>query len=117
MTDRAVVRERLRAARGFVFDLDGTLVLTDRASSGYTPLPGALPLTRWLAARGRAVRAVHQRHRPDAAAYARALAEAGFALPESAVLTPAVSAAELFARRGHHRVMALGTDGLAGPLR
>ena len=28
--DGPMVRERLRAARGFVFDIDGTLVLTDR---------------------------------------------------------------------------------------
>ena len=49
--------------------------------------------------------------------YARALGEAGFSLNEGSVLTPAVSAAELFTRRGHRRVMALGNDGLAGPLR
>ena len=33
------------------------------------------------------------------------------------MLTPAVSAAGLFTRRGHRRVMALGNDGLADPLR
>jgi hypothetical protein len=40
--DRAVpaaVRERLRSARGFVFDLDGTLVLTDQRNNAFTPLP------------------------------------------------------------------------------
>ena len=46
------VRERLRSARGFVFDLDGTLVLTDRRNDAFTPLPGAVALTRWLAAHG-----------------------------------------------------------------
>src|SRR5262249_61355957 len=49
--------------------------------------------------------------------YARALAEAGFGVAEGWVLTPAVGAAELFARRGYHGVMVLGTEGLAGPLR
>ena len=113
----ATARDRLRAARGFVFDLDGTLVLTDRANSSYTPLPGALPLTRWLASRGVPFVVFTNGTAQTPQAYARALAEAGLGVPESSVLTPAVSAAELFARRGHHRVMALGTEGLAGPLR
>jgi len=113
----AAVRDRLRAARGFVFDLDGTLVLTDRANSSYTPLPGALPLTRWLASRGVPFVLFTNGTAKTPRAYARALAEAGFGVPESTVLTPAVSAAELFARRGHRQVMVLGTEGLAGPLR
>lgn len=113
----AAVRDRLRAARGFVLDLDGTLVLTDRANSSYTPLPGALPLTRWLASREVPFVVFTNGTAQTPQAYARALAEAGFTVPESSVLTPAVSAAELFARRGHRRVMALGTEGLAGPLR
>jgi NagD protein len=37
-----VVRDRLASARGFVFDMDGTLVLGDRTSNGLRPLPGAL---------------------------------------------------------------------------
>ena len=52
MTD-VVVRERLAGARGFVFDMDGTLVLGDRTSNGLRPLPGALEITRWAVRRGR----------------------------------------------------------------
>jgi 4-nitrophenyl phosphatase len=113
----AAVRDRLRAVRGFIFDLDGTLVLTDRANSSYTPLPGALPLTRWLASRGIPFVLFTNGTAKTPQAYARALAEAGFGVAQGSVLTPAVSAAELFARRGYRRVMALGTEGLAGPLR
>jgi len=47
-----VVRDRLATARGFVFDMDGTLVLGDRTSNGLRPLPGALEITRWAAQRG-----------------------------------------------------------------
>jgi HAD superfamily hydrolase (TIGR01450 family) len=115
--DGAAARERLRAARGFVLDLDGTLVLTDRANNNYAPLPGALPLTRWLASRGVPFVLFTNGTGKTPQAYARDLAEAGFGVPEGAVLTPAVSAAELFARRGHHRVMVLGAEGVAGPLR
>ena len=40
--DAAIVQQRLRSARGFVFDIDGTLALADRQLNGYQPLPGAL---------------------------------------------------------------------------
>jgi NagD protein len=118
--DRAVptaVRERLRSARGFVFDLDGTLVLTDQRNNAFTPLPGAVAMTRWLAARGLPFVAFTNGTTKTARGYAQALAEAGFGLNDGSVLTPAVSAAELFTRRRHRRVMALGGDGLATPLR
>jgi len=46
------VRERLTSVRGFVFDLDGTLVLGDRNGRGLIPLPGALEITRWAARQG-----------------------------------------------------------------
>src|SRR5262249_38454598 len=113
----AAVRERLHATRGFVFDLDGTLVLTDRRNSAFTPLPGAVALTRWLAARGTPFVAFTNGTTKTARGYAQALAEAGFSLADGAVLTPAVSAAEVFTRRRYRRVMALGNDGLAGPPR
>jgi 4-nitrophenyl phosphatase len=115
--DGAAALDRLRSARGFVFDLDGTLVLTDPANSSYAPLPGALPLTRWLASRGMPFVLLTNGTAKTPQAYARALADAGFGVGEDTVLTPAVSAAELFARRGYRRVMVLGTEGVAGPLR
>ena len=49
---RDMVRERLSAVRGFVFDMDGTLVLGDRGGHGLRPLPGALELVRWVTDRG-----------------------------------------------------------------
>jgi 4-nitrophenyl phosphatase len=115
--DGATPRERLCSARGFVFDLDGTLVLTDPANSSYTPLPGALPLTRWLASRSVPFVLLTNGTAKTPRAYARALADAGFGVAEDSVLTPAVSAAGLFARRGYRSVMVLGTEGVAGPLR
>jgi NagD protein len=92
-------------------------VLTDRRNDAFTPLPGAVALTRWLEAHGLPFVAFTNGTTKTAQGYAQALAEAGFSLNDGSVLTPAVSAAELFTRRGHRRVMALGNDGLAGPLR
>lgn len=108
---------RLRAARGFVFDVDGTLVLTDRANHGYTLLPGAVEMISRLAAGGMPFVLFTNGTNRTGRDYARTLRETGFSLPDDAVLTPATSAADLFARRGYQRVMALGNEGVAGPLR
>jgi 4-nitrophenyl phosphatase len=113
----AGVAERLRTARGYVFDLDGTLVLGDRRNHGLKPLPGALAITKWLSRRGVPFVALTNGTTRTPAHYARMLREIGFAVADDAVVTPASSAATVFARRGYRRVMALGNEGLAGPLR
>jgi len=112
-----VVRERLAAARGFVFDMDGTLVLGDRTSNGLRPLPGALEITRWVARRGLPVAVFTNGTTKTPQHLARTLASIGFELPDHAVLTPASSAVAVFVRRGYRRVLVLGGDGVAGPLR
>jgi HAD superfamily hydrolase (TIGR01450 family) len=106
----------LRSVRGFVLDLDGTLVLGDRRNHGLRPLPGAIELTEWLAARGLPYRIFTNGTARAPGDYARSLRRVGFRLPDDAVVTPACSAADLFHRRGHRRVLALG-GGLAEPLR
>jgi 4-nitrophenyl phosphatase len=109
-------RERLRAVRGFVFDLDGTLVLGDRSNSGLAPLPGAIEMTRWAAGRGLPFVTFTNGTTKPPAAYARTLRGIGFELPDEAVLTPASSAVAVLTRRGHRRVLVLGNDGLTAPL-
>ena len=112
-----VVRDRLASARGFVFDMDGTLVLGDRISNGLRPLPGALEITRWAARRGRAYVVFTNGTNRTPAAYAQIMRELGFPLPDEAMLTPASSAVRVLLRAGHQRVMLLGGPALAGPLR
>lgn len=109
--------DRLRAARGFVFDLDGTLVLGDRNNQGLAPLPGAVELLRWVAGRGLPFAVFTNGTTKTPQQLAQALRSIGFALPDDAVLTPASSAAAVLTRRGHHRVLVLGGDGVAEPLR
>jgi NagD protein len=113
----AAVRERLRATRGFVFDMDGTLVLGDSGNHGLRALPGAVDLTNWLAQRGIPYVVFTNGTVRTPQDYAGALRGIGFALPDEAMLTPASSAADLFVRRGYRRVLALGGEGLAAPLR
>jgi 4-nitrophenyl phosphatase len=109
--------DRLRAVRGFVFDLDGTLVLGDARNRGLAPLPGALEITRWVAARGLPQATFTNGSGKSPAEYAKTLRGIGFDLPDEAVLTPASSAVTVLARRGHRRVLALGTEGITVPLR
>jgi len=107
----------LRAARGYVFDLDGTIVLGDRNNQGLAPLPGALEITRWVIRRGLPFAVFTNGTTKTPVHLARTLASIGFELPDDAVLTPASSAVAVFVRRGYRRVLVLGGDGLAGPMR
>lgn len=109
--------DRLRAARGYVFDLDGTLVLGDRNNQGLAPLPGAVEITRWVARQGLPFAVFTNGTTKTPQVLARTLASIGFELPDEAVLTPASSAVAVFVRRGYRRVLVLGGDGLTGPLR
>ena len=113
--ERAAV-ERLRAARGFVFDLDGTLVLGDRRNHGLAPLPGALAMARRLRRDGVPFAVLTNGTARTPAQYAAALRELGFELDAGRILTPAVSAMDLLTRRRQGRVMVLGTEGLTAPL-
>jgi 4-nitrophenyl phosphatase len=108
---------RLRDVRGFVFDMDGTLVLGDRRNHGLHPLPGALEVTRWVAERGVPFVVFTNGTTRTPAHYAQVMREIGFGLPDQAMLTPASSAARVFTRHGYRRVMVLGGPGLAEPLR
>jgi 4-nitrophenyl phosphatase len=107
----------LSRVRGFVFDMDGTLVLGDRLGRGLAPLPGALEITRWAARRGLPFAVCTNGTTKTPRQYAQVLRSVGFDVPDDAVLTPASSAVDVFSRRGYLRVLVLGQDGLTGPLR
>jgi len=109
--------DRLRDIRGFVFDMDGTLVLGDRRNHGLRPLPGAVEITRWAAGRGLPFVVFTNGTNRTPAQFARILREIGIGLPDEAMLTPASSAVRVFARERHQRVMVLGGPGLTEPLR
>jgi 4-nitrophenyl phosphatase len=110
-------RERLRSVRGFVFDLDGTLVLGDRHNRGLVPLPGATEIIDWVRRRGVPFVVFTNGTTKTPQELAGVLRGIGFDVPDDAVMTPASSAVTVLARRGHRRVLVLGGEGLAGPLR
>ncbi|MGK5171195.1 HAD-IIA family hydrolase [Geodermatophilus sp. CPCC 205761] len=108
--------ERLRRVRGFVLDMDGTLVLGDRNNRGLRALPGAVDFVRLLVERDVRFCVFTNGTVKTPRECADALQQAGFPVPDDAVLTPATAAAEVFRRRGHRRVMVLGGKGITEPL-
>jgi 4-nitrophenyl phosphatase len=107
---------RLRATRGFVFDMDGTLVLGDRSNKGLRPLPGAVELLTHLHEKDVPYVVLTNGTTRVPAHYGETLRGLGFPLGDAAMLTPGSVAADYLARRGFRRVMVLGGDGVAKPL-
>ena len=113
----AEVLRRLRDARGYIFDMDGTLALGDRVNHGLAPLPGAVEMLRWVRGRGLPYLVFTNGTNRSPAHFAAVLRDAGLDVPDGQMMTPASSAVVMFTRRGYQRVMVLGGDGIAGPLR
>lgn len=113
--DRAEAIARLRAARGFLFDLDGTLVLGDKRNKGLRVLPGAAELLGLLKERDIPFAVLTNGTVSTPSAYARKLADAGLDVPASHIMTPASVAAEYFLRLGMKKVLVLGVEGVWRP--
>jgi 4-nitrophenyl phosphatase len=111
------VLERLRDARGFIFDMDGTLALGDRVNHGLSALPGAVEMLAWVRARGLPYVVFTNGTNRSPHHFAQVLRDAGLDVPDDQMMTPASSAVVMFTKRGYKRVMVLGTDGLTGPLK
>ena len=107
---------RLRPVEGFVFDLDGTLVLTDRLLGGYQVLPGAVEILSELKTRGIPFVVLTNGTNYPPEEQAPKLRAVGLPISDDALLTPSSVAAELMPRRGVKRVLVLGTAGVGQPL-
>ena len=107
---------RLRPVEGFVFDLDGTLVLSDRSPSGYQVLPGAVELLGELKARGVPFVVLTNGTNYPSSEQAPKLRAVGLPISDDALLTPSSVAADLMPRRGVKRALVLGTPGVGHAL-
>ena len=102
---------------GFMFDLDGTLVLTNNSLSSYQLLPGAVEVLNQLNARGIPFVVLTNGTAYPAAEQAPKLRAIGLPIPDEALLTPSSVAADLMPRRGIKRALVLGTQGVGHALR
>jgi 4-nitrophenyl phosphatase len=98
--------------KGFMFDLDGTLVLSDRSLGGYEVLPGAIEVLSALQRRAIpwVVLTNGSAYRP--AELASRLRNVGLPLEDEQMLTPSNVAAYLMRRAGITRALILGSRGV-----
>ena len=108
--------EPIGTARGVMFDLDGTLILSDRELGQYKVLPGAVETLEALQQRGIPYLALTNGSAYPAAVQAPRLRAIGLPIPDENLFTPNSVAAHVFAARGLKRVMVLGTQGVADAL-
>lgn len=105
-----------RKPKGFMFDLDGTLILSDRKLGGYTAIPGAAEALAALDARGIPWIAMTNGSAYPASVQAPRLREVGLPVSDERLFTPNSVAGRAMVERGYQRVLVLGTQGVADAL-
>jgi HAD superfamily hydrolase (TIGR01450 family) len=100
-----------------MFDVDGTLLLSDRSLGNYEVLPGAVETLRELERRGTPFVLLTNGSAYPPAEQAARLRGIGLPVEDSRMLTPSSVAAELMASRRIRRVLVLGTRGVGHALR
>ena len=108
--------EPLRTVAGFVFDVDGTLILSDRSLGSYTLLPGAVEVLEALHRRGIPFAAFTNGSAYPPAEQAAKLRALGLPVADAQMITPSVVAAELMRRRGVASALVLGSPGVGHAL-
>jgi 4-nitrophenyl phosphatase len=109
-------KERLGPVEGFMFDLDGTLILSDRSLGGYRVLPGAVEILTELQSRGIPFVVLTNGTAYTAAEQAPKLRALGLPISDEALLTPSTVAADMMPKHGVKRALVLGTPGVGRPL-
>lgn len=108
--------EPIATARGVMFDLDGTLILSNKNLGDYKVLPGAVEVLEALKARGIPYLALTNGSAYPAHVQAPKLRSIGLPIPDEHLFTPNSVAAHVFRDRGVERVLVLGLQGVADAL-
>ena len=108
--------ELLAPVRGYLFDLDGTLLLSDRSLGGYEVLPGAIDLLTTLTERGIPFVVLTNGSAYPPAQQAAKLRGLGLPVPDDRMLTPSSVTAAVLRRRGVKRALILGSRGVGHAL-
>ena len=102
--------------RGLMFDVDGTLLLSDRSLSSYQILPGAIETLTTLKERGVPFVLLTNGSAYPPAEQAAKLRAAGLPVADAQMITPSSVAAEHMTRHGIRRTLVLGTRGVGHAL-
>jgi len=109
-------RGSLGPIEGFMFDLDGTLILSDPSLGTYKLLPEAIEVLNELQQRSVPFVALTNGSAYPAAVQAPKLRALGLPIADDALLTPSSVAADLMPRHGIKSALVLGTPGVGHPL-
>ncbi len=108
--------EDLRTPAGYMFDVDGTLVLGDRSGHGYQVLPGAREVLAALKAKSIPFVLLTNGSAYPASVQAPRLREVGLPVEDWQMLTPSSVTADYLARKGVKSALILGTPGVGHAL-
>jgi 4-nitrophenyl phosphatase len=109
--------EALRPISGFMFDVDGTLLLSDRSLGGYEVLPGAIEALSALTERAVPFVLLTNGSAYPPAEQAARLRSVGLPVEDAQMITPSSVTADHMSRRGIQRALVLGTRGVGHALR
>lgn len=108
--------KELFEAEGFVFDMDGTLVLGDKASAGQKALPGAVETLELLRERGVPYQIFTNGTARTPEWYANAMRATGLDVRDEEFITPSTAAAHYLKDKGAGRILVLGREPVWKPL-
>jgi HAD superfamily hydrolase (TIGR01450 family) len=108
--------DKLREAEGFIFDMDGTLVLGDKASAGQKALPGAVETLALLRERGVPYQVFTNGTARTPEWYANAMRATGLDVRDEEFMTPSTAAAHYLKEKGVGRILVLGKEPVWKPL-
>jgi 4-nitrophenyl phosphatase len=110
------ILDRLHAVKGFVFDMDGTLILGDKINNNMIPLPGAIDFIKLLKQQNIPYVVMTNGTVRSPSDYIEVLSAAGIPMDSTTMMTPSSVAADYFVQQGMKRIMVLGCPGVWQPL-
>jgi 4-nitrophenyl phosphatase len=102
---------------GYMFDVDGTLLLSDRSLGAYEVLPGAIETLSAFKKRSTPFVLLTNGSAYPPAEQAARLRAIGLPIEDAQMITPSSVAADLMSRRGVGRALVLGSRGVGHALR